>query len=118
MKYKICLFFFFIFSVLFVSCGGSGPPKQVTVTWDANVETAVNTTGGGYKLYYSQTSGFDAGNAVSVDIPYVSGTTTPTTTRLSLASGTVWYFKVQAYGLVDSALKESPLSPQFALDVR
>jgi hypothetical protein len=33
-------------------------PRNVLVSWTANAETAVNSAGGGYYVYYSNTSGF------------------------------------------------------------
>ncbi|GMR21136.1 MAG: hypothetical protein BMS9Abin36_1735 [Gammaproteobacteria bacterium] len=76
-----------------VCTGGSG----VTVSWTANKETAVNTSGGGYVVYFSQSSGFNPGNTnvCSQSVPYVSGSTAPTTTVINPPSGT-WYVRVAA----------------------
>ncbi len=64
-----------------VACGGgeggsSAPPPtptshQVTISWTANHETAVNRTGGGYKISIT-------GQPV-IDVPYPSPTSTVTT---------------------------------------
>ena len=71
-------------TVLLVACGGSGggggenPTGDVcedgsafTVSWTANNETAVNASGGGYVVYYSQSSGFSPGDldVCTQDVP-------------------------------------------------
>lgn len=86
-----------------VSCGDrdTGTPstiRTVTVSWNANRETAVNTTGGGYKVYYSTSSGFaitDAGVSV-VNVPFVVPPMAPTSINLQLRTGK-YYFRVVAY---------------------
>ena len=95
-------------ALLQISCGGGGsdssplapPPtvNTVNVSWNANRETAVNATGGGYKVYYSTSSGFDISDAgVSVvDVPFVAPPATPTSISLQLPSGQ-YYFRVVAY---------------------
>ena len=114
--------FFRIFVLFFAvailgSCGGGGSSsKQVTVSWDANAESAVNTTGGGYILYYSQTNGFDVSSAQSTTIPYASGSTAPTTVTLTLPTGT-WYLRLSAYGLSKGVTKTSTPCAQVALSV-
>jgi len=79
--------------------------RTVNVTWNANRETAVNAAGGGYKVYYSTSSGFDITDAgVSVvDVPFVAPPATPTSTSLQLPTGQ-YYFRVVAY---------SALTPQW-----
>jgi len=70
----------------------------VTVSWKANLEKLVNSSGGGYRVYYSKNPGFsinDTGVKVA-DVPYISGPTAPTSTSLTLDKGT-WYVKVVAY---------------------
>ncbi len=71
---------------------------KVTVTWDANRESAVNSTGGGYRVYYSTSFGFNPGDAgvTEINVPYVSGNAAPTSTDISLPPGT-YCFKVAAY---------------------
>ena len=91
---------FFLFgstAVLLAACGGGG--TSVQVSWTANREAAVNKSGGGYKVYYSKTPGFDIGSASSVNVPYQSGATAPTSSKLSLSSGT-YYIKVVAYSSI------------------
>ena len=98
------------------SCGGGGS-KQVTVSWGQNHETYVNTIGGGYTVYYSTTQGFDIGSADSVDVPYVSGASTPTSTDIGISDGT-WYIKVTAYGINLNGEKViSPPSDEYTLQV-
>lgn len=81
----------------------TGVPRNVVLTWTANREKAVNTTGGGYKVYYSQSAGFSIPGGNAIDVPYSSGASAPTTTTVRLSPG-VYYFRVAAY----SAMK--PLS--------
>ena len=103
-------------SLLLAACGGGGsdsaappaaagppppPPPNVQVSWTANREAAVNSAGGGYKVYYASTSGFSVPAPNVVDVPFVSGSA-PTSTRLTLPSGT-HYFKVVAYSGLNSA---------------
>lgn len=74
-----------------------GPAPSVEVSWTANREKAVNKTGGGYRVFYSRTSGFDTSSASYYDVPYVSGPTAPVSrvfTNLLIGST---YFKVSAY---------------------
>jgi len=94
--------------LLQISCGGGtsdssplAPPptvKTVNVSWNANRETAVNAAGGGYKLYYSTSSGFDISDAgVSVvDVPFIAPPAATTNISLQLSSGQ-YYFRVVAY---------------------
>lgn len=107
---------FFAVAVLGSCGGGGGSSKQVTVSWDANAESAVNTTGGGYILYYSQTSGFDVSTAQSTNVPYVSGSTAPTTVTLMLSTGT-WYLRLSAYGLSKGATITSTPCAQVSVNV-
>ena len=62
--------------------GGSSPPTlhTVTISWAANLETAVNRAGGGYTVNIS--------GQPSIDVPYVSGPLAPTATTVSLITGT------------------------------
>ncbi len=77
--------------------------RTVTISWNANRETAVNVPGGGYKVYYSTVSGFDISDTgVSVvDVPFVAAPAAPTSTSLQLASGR-YYFRVVAYSALNS----------------
>ena len=80
----------------------SGTSPRIQVTWAANRENAVNKAGGGYKVYYSRTSGFSLSGASYVDVPYVSGAAAPVTTILSnLIKGT-YYIKVVAYSSLNT----------------
>lgn len=88
-----------------VSFGSIG---DVLVSWSANKEAAVNTTGGGYKVYYSQTSGFSIASAKFVDVPYSSGSQTSTSVLIpNLEQGT-WYFKVVAYSTLNGGSVSLP----------
>ena len=99
-------------------CGGSGTSRSVAVSWTANRDATVNTTGGGYAVYYSTSQGFDTSSASSVDVPYVSGSLAPISATLKLASGTTWYIKVVAYGSSVTGTKiYSPASAEFKLQV-
>lgn len=81
------------------SSGGSST-SEIVVSWDANRESGVNSTGGGYRVYHSTTSGFDIGSAEGVvDVSHTSGTT-PTSTTLSLPPG-MHYIKVVAYSALN-----------------
>lgn len=95
-------------SLVLAACGGGGggggggsSARNVQVSWTANRETAVNSPGGGYKVYYNPTAGFAIGSANVVDVPY-AGAAVPTTTNLTLTSGT-HYIKVVAYSALNPA---------------
>lgn len=85
--------------------------KTILVAWSPNRETAVNTTGGGYKVYYSSTDPLVPVLTSSVvNVPYVSGALAPTTTELtSLTSGT-YYVKVVAYSARNTTGSTSAVS--------
>ncbi|MEX1057652.1 MAG: hypothetical protein WED11_07965 [Natronospirillum sp.] len=91
----------FLLIPLALLIGGCGAEARasidstVTLSWDANRESGVNSTGGGYRVYHSTTSGFHIDNANVTDVPHASGTT-PTSTTLTLSSGT-HYIKIAAY---------------------
>jgi hypothetical protein len=78
----------------------TGVPRTVVLNWTANRETAVNTTGGGYIVYYSQSAGFSIPSANSITVPYVSGSAAPTTASVTLNPG-VYYFRVAAYSAMN-----------------
>ncbi len=71
------------------------PTRNVRVTWQENREKAVNQVGGGYRVYYSSTPGFDIASAPSILAPYASGAAAPTSAVLALPAG-VHYIKVTA----------------------
>lgn len=83
-------------AVLVAACGGG---TDVRVSWTANREAAVNKSGGGYKVYYSKTPGFDIAGAKSRNVPYQSGQTASSSATLNLSSGT-YYIKVIAYSSI------------------
>lgn len=133
MKRKLIFSIFVISLLIFVSCGGgnsgggtsagstpvdpcgtsysysctSKTGTTINISWTANKEADVNSSGGGYKIYYSKTSSFkitDSGVSV-IDVPYTStSTTTPV-----LSKGT-WYFRVVAYSAVDGTTLSCPSS--------
>ena len=84
------------------ACGGgdsaSPPPptaRQVTLTWDANRESGVNSAGGGYEVTIS--------GQAPISVPYNATTgLTPTTTTASLYTGT-YTATVRAYAALDTA---------------
>lgn len=85
------------YTATLAACGGG---TNVQVSWAANRETAVNSQGGGYKVYYSKTPGFDIATAKSVDALFRSAPAAPTSATLqSLSSGT-YYVKVVAYSAI------------------
>lgn len=79
-----------------------GPSPVIQVSWTANREKAVNQAGGGYRVYYSTTSGFSTATASYVDVPYVSGATSPVSTTFSNFLVGTYYFKVVAYSILNS----------------
>ena len=92
----------------------TGETKAVKISWEANREKAVNSAGGGYKVYYSQTDGFDISGADSIDVPWVSGQT-PTFTAIPFTAGT-WYIKVVAYSALGGGSVSVP-STQISIAV-
>ncbi len=110
------------FSLLFLipvltGCSGNGatPPastqsassQEVTVSWQASRESAVNRTGGGYTIYYSSQPGAALSAATTVVIPYVSGPSTPTSTKLTLPVGT-HYFRISAFSSLGGGTQSEP----------
>lgn len=81
------------------ACGGNddeeGPrgPAAVTISWAANRESTVNRAGGGYEVAISGRS--------AINVAYTSGQTSPTSTTITLASGT-YTVTVRAYGALDA----------------
>jgi hypothetical protein len=96
------------------ACSGKGggistPPatsphlRNVTLSWAANHESAVNRSGGGYRVYYSATPGFALASVQPIDVPWSSGSHTPTSTTVSVMSGSNYYAKVVAYSSLNLA---------------
>lgn len=99
-----------------------GPSPTVQVSWTANKETAVNSTGGGYRVYYSTTSGFNTATASYVDVPYAGGASTPTTANITGLMVGTYYFKVVAYSSMNqpgqtSGGSTSAASAQFQISL-
>jgi hypothetical protein len=77
-------------------------PYTVNISWAASHEKALNTVGGGYKIYYSQTSGANLATTSFINVPYVSGGTAPTTTSISVAQWGTWYVRVVGYSALNA----------------
>lgn len=114
MKNIILVVTLFILSACGGGGGGGGTPpnvvtRSITISWDANNESSVNQSGGGYRVYYSTTSGFNITDAgvIMVDVPYAAGPVTSVT--IDLDSGT-YYFKVVAYGNYSPVITPTPTS--------
>lgn len=71
--------------------------QSLKISWIANREKAVNSAGGGYRVYYGRVPGFAVGTAAFVDVPFVAGATAPTAkTLMGLPAGD-YYIRVAAY---------------------
>ena len=82
----------------------SAVDTDLTFSWDPNREKSVNRSNGGYRVYYSNTQGFDIGSADRTkDVAYVSGSTSPTSTTLTFSSADAgtWYLRIVAYGQIN-----------------
>jgi len=91
-----------------------GIPRTVTINWTANREKSVNSAGGGYRVYFSQTNNFSLLSGTAMNSPYVSGAAAPNTvTTPALPSGT-YYYRVVAYS---SANPSGAVSSQYAFVV-
>ena len=86
------------------ACSGSGssspsaPPATptdhlVTISWTANREAGVNKAGGGYTVAIT--------GKPNIDVPYLSGTAAPTSTDVTLRTGT-YTATVTAYAALDA----------------
>jgi len=118
-------------TLILIGCGGGGggssPPPvgttpqtlMVTINWAANNETRVNSAGGGYNVYISQTSGFNIAGVTPINVPWVSPLA-PTSTVQALSSGT-YYIRVAAYtdfpvaNTASSASAQTPVTVPFTL---
>ena len=89
--------------------GGAG---TVTVNWAPNREAAVNSSGGGYRVYYTQGSALSA-TTPSIDVPYTGGIAAPLSTTIpGLIAGSYTIYVV-AY----SAIKKIGSTPSMAVTV-
>jgi hypothetical protein len=71
--------------------------NNIQVQWSASSESAVNSTGGGYKVYYSTCTDFTVTEACgNVDVPFVSGSA-PTSKQINGFPNGTYYFKVVSY---------------------
>jgi hypothetical protein len=83
--------------VMFSNCGSQPSATQLVLNWDANHESAVNSAGGGYRVYYAFSPNVNTSTASFLDVPYVSGTQAPTTVTLTNPVNGTYYFRVVAY---------------------
>ena len=122
--YSFLRIIFFTASIvtLIVACDGEGLKTGLKLAWNENLETSVNSAGGGYKVYHSTNSGFNPGDVgvTVVDVPYVSGATAPTTVVVPVPSGT-YFVRVAAYSALNapgtSGGSISTATPQITLTV-
>ena len=111
---RLVLLFAFSSATL-AACGGG---TNVQVSWTANRETAVNSQGGGYKVYYSKNPGFDIGTASSLDVPFKSAPAAPTSATLHNVSSGTYYVKVVAYSaLIGPGGRASTSAPSAEVSV-
>lgn len=92
-----------LFAAALVGCGGGGGgapgdnapvgPAAVTIAWNASRESSVNRPGGGYEVAIS--------GMKAIDVPYASGSAAPTSTTVTLPSGS-FSITVRAYGAIDA----------------
>jgi ABC-type glycerol-3-phosphate transport system substrate-binding protein len=77
--------------------GGSSSPAPtnhtITLAWAPNHEKGVNSTGGGYQVSIS--------GQPTINVPFVSGPTAPTSTVTTLPMGT-YTVTVRAYAALDT----------------
>jgi len=76
--------------------GGSpvaGPARAVVLSWAANREQRVNSSGGGYQVTIS--------GQPSINVPYVSGPEAPTTVTAMLLPGR-YVVSVRAFAALDA----------------
>ena len=79
--------------------------RSVTLTWDANRESAVNRAGGGYQVFINVD-----GSCCTFDVPYSAGPSAPTSITVQLFPGR-YLASVRAYGTLDrQGASSSPLS--------
>jgi hypothetical protein len=73
--------------------GAAGSARTVVVSWAANREQGVNSSGGGYQVTIS--------GRPSINVPYVSGPEAPTTVTAMLPRGT-YVVNVRAFAALDA----------------
>jgi hypothetical protein len=73
---------------------------NVNVSWTANLEKAVNTTGGGYVVAYSKNPSAGYSEADKVTVPYISGPTAPVSATINIPPGT-YYIKIYAFSALN-----------------
>jgi len=98
---------------------------DIKISWNENPETAVNRSGGGYKVYYSANSGFDPGDisgVTEIDVPWTTppGEPAPPSVVTPLSPG-IYYIRIAAYSSLNppgssSGGSSSAASPQFTLN--
>ena len=108
--------------VLHVSCmkpfAALPADATMTVTWTANKETSVNSAGGGYRVYYGGSAGFNATQAPFIDVIH-SGSSTPTSTVINNIYEGLNYVKIAAFSTDSSGSKHfSALSREVAVQAQ
>jgi hypothetical protein len=96
-----CRFLAALFAAALAACGGGGGeadsapagPAAVTIAWNPSRESNVNRPGGGYEVAIN--------GMQPIDVPYVAGSTAPTSTTVTLPSGS-FSITVRAYGALDA----------------
>jgi hypothetical protein len=73
--------------------GGRSGSHPVTLAWAPSRESGVNRTGGGYQIAIS--------GQPALDVPYVSGSSAPTSTTAKLPTGS-YTVTVRAYAPLDA----------------
>lgn len=92
-----------------------GPHFQIS--WTANREAAVNRSGGGYLVYISNTSGASLGSITPIQVPYVSGSSAPTSLDLQNLSPGTYYVRVVAYSAMTSTAHPTGSSSQASSEI-
>ncbi len=111
------------------ACGGGGGSGDggrsesrtsgVTLSWTGSRHSAMNSPDSGYTVYYGTSAGVQPGGAgvSTIDVPYDPELGKPPTSVVieNIVTGR-WYFRVQAYGELNTSSGAqqltSPLSPE------
>ena len=88
-----------------------------TVSWNANHETSVNSSGGGYRVYYSKTSPVNTQGQNFVDVPFKKAPLAPTSATVNFVSAGTYYVRVIARSNTVSAGSISPDSQEISVTV-